>query len=110
MLTFRTRRNETLTLTYDNLNRLTAKDVPARSGLATTHTRDGYYLYDLFGNIISARFDSHSGEGLSFNYNALGQLVSANSTMGGTSRSLSYLYDAAGPGEAKFRDFRFTAL
>jgi RHS repeat-associated protein len=96
VLTFRTRRNETLTLAYDNLNRLTTKLVPNRSGLATTHTRNVYFGYDLMGNMTSARFDSAGGEGIVNAYNALGQLTSTTNTMDGASRTLSYLYDVAG--------------
>ena len=94
--TFRTRRAETIQLTYDNLNRLVTKVVPERSGLATTHTRDVYFGYDLFGDRIYARFDSVSGEGITNAFNALGQLTSTTNNMDGTSRTLSYLYDAAG--------------
>src|SRR5690606_804902 len=72
---FRTRRAETLTLTYDNLGRLIVKDVPTRSGLAATHTRDVYFGYDLLGNLAHARFDSASGEGVTNAFNALGQLT-----------------------------------
>jgi RHS repeat-associated protein len=93
---FRTRRGETLTMTYDNLNRMTVKDVPTRSGLATTHTRDVYFGYDLFGGMTYARFDSTSGEGIANAFDALGQLTSSTSNMDGVSRTLSYLYDVAG--------------
>jgi len=94
--TFRTRRGETLTLTYDNLNRLTLKDVPTRSGLATTHTRDVYFGYDLFGDMTYARFDSASGEGITNAFNALGEVTGTTTNMDSTSRALTYLYDVAG--------------
>jgi RHS repeat-associated protein len=94
--TFRTRRAETIQLTYDNLDRLVTKLVPERSGLAATHTRDVYFGYDLFGNMTYARFDSASGEGIANAFNALGQLTSATNNMDSTSRTLSYLYDVAG--------------
>lgn len=93
---FRTRRGETLTMAYDNLGRMISKEVPARTGLATTHTRDVYYGYDLFGALSYARFDSAAGEGITNAYDALGQLTSTTITMDGVSRALSYLYDVAG--------------
>ena len=93
---FRTRRGETLSLTYDNLNRLVTKVVPERSGLATTHTRDVYFGYDLTGNMTYARFDSTSGEGITNAFNALGQLTGTTTNMDGVSRALSYQYDVAG--------------
>jgi RHS repeat-associated protein len=92
---FRTRRNETIALTYDNLNRLTLKDVPTRSGLATTHTRDVHYAYDLFGNLTSARFDSTSGEGILFTYDALGRQLTETQSLDGASRTLTSGYDLA---------------
>jgi RHS repeat-associated protein len=94
--TFRTRRDETIQLTYDALDRLVTKVVPERSGLAATHTRDAYFGYDLFGDMTYARFDSASGEGIANAFDALGQLASTTNTMDGASRTLSYLYDVAG--------------
>jgi len=96
ILTHRTRRNETFTYAYDNLGRVTSKLVPNRTGLATTHTRDIYYGYDLTGALTYANFDSAAGEGLSFTYNALGQLVTATTDLDSQSRTLSYQYDVAG--------------
>ena len=94
--TFRSRANETFTFAYDGLNRVKSVDVPTRSGLATTHTRDVYYGYDLFSNMESARFDSTSGEGIINTWNALGQLVQSENTMDATNVAVSYLYDASG--------------
>jgi RHS repeat-associated protein len=91
---FRTRRNETITLTYDNLGRLTRKEVPPRTGLASTHTRNVHYGYDLLGNLEYARFGSASGDGITFNYDALGRQLSETQTFGGTARTVSSLYDA----------------
>ncbi len=70
--------------------------MPTRSGLAATHTRDVYYGYDLLGGLTYANFDSPTGEGLSFTYDALGQLVSATTNLDSQSRTLAYQYDAAG--------------
>lgn len=96
ILTFRTRRGETLSLSYDKLDRLVTKVVPERSGLAATHTRDVYYGYDLPGNMTYARFDSAVGEGITNTFDAFGQLVSTTNNMDGSSRTLGYQYDAAG--------------
>jgi RHS repeat-associated protein len=95
VLTFRTRRAETLTMSYDRLNRLISKVVPARSGLSTTHTRNVYYDYDLFGNLIKARFDSLTGEGVTAAYDGLGRLTGETLTMNGSTRTVGSGYDAA---------------
>ncbi len=92
----KSRRNEHIAFTYDNLGRLTRKNVPNRTGLSTTHTRDVYYGYDLTGALTYANFSSPAGEGLSFTYDALGQLVSATTDLDSQSRTLSYQYDDAG--------------
>jgi YD repeat-containing protein len=54
----RKRDGSVLAYQYDNLNRMTVKIVPERSGLNPTHTRDIYYAYDNRGLQLSARFDS----------------------------------------------------
>ena len=83
-------------MNYDNLDRLTSKIVPARSGLSSTHTRNVYFAYDLFGNLTDARFDSLSGEGVIVNYDGLGRPASETSTMNGATRTVSSSYDTAG--------------
>jgi RHS repeat-associated protein len=90
--TRRTRANETIGYAYDNLNRLTVKTVPERSGLDGTHTRDVYYGYDLLGRMTYARFDSVSGDGVTNAYDGFGRLASSTMAMGGFSRQLSSLY------------------
>lgn len=95
VLTFRTRRGETLTMAYDNLNRITSKIVPARAGLAATHTRSVYFAYDLFGNMTNARFDSQSGEGVGLAYDGLGRVTAETLTMDGVTRSIGSGYSAA---------------
>ncbi len=88
--------------TYDNLGRMTAKDVPARTlpgsstTLAATHTRDVFYAYDLTGNQTAARFDSLSGEGVTNTYDGFGRLASATLAMDGKSWPLAYQYDRDG--------------
>jgi RHS repeat-associated protein len=96
ILTHRTRRNETITYTYDNLGRVTSKLVPNRSGLSTTHTRNIYYTYDLASALTSARFDSTSGEGITFAYDGLGRLSSTTQALDGASRTISNTFDGAG--------------
>lgn len=93
--TFTTRAGLPFDLAYDNLNRLTVKTVPQRSGLSTTHTRDVYYAYDLFGDLTAARFDSAGGEGITFAYDGLGRKTYETNTMDGVSRSVGSAYDAA---------------
>lgn len=100
---FTTRAGETFDFTYDNLGRLTEVDVPTRSGLASTHSRDVFYSYDLMGNMTHAYFDCHAGssacsteEGITNTYNALGQLLSSANNMDGVTRIISYGYDVAG--------------
>jgi RHS repeat-associated protein len=73
---------------YDNLNRLIGKDVPGTSA-------DVGYAYDNFGQMTAATFFA-SGQGIANAWDALGRLTSTTSTMGGTSRELSYGYDDAG--------------
>ena len=93
---FRTRAGEVFDFAYDNFGRLMQLDVPTRSGLASTHTRDVFYAYYLMGNLTQTRFDSHSGEGILANYNAMGQQLSSSNNMDGATRMISYNYDAAG--------------
>lgn len=96
ILTSRNRAGETMTFGYDNLGRLTSKQLPARPGLAATYRRPVFLSYDLAGNLTSARFDSATGEGLTYTFNALGQVTSAVQALDGQSRTISYQYDTAG--------------
>jgi RHS repeat-associated protein len=91
---FRKRDGSTLTYGYDALNRMTVKIVPERAGLAAAHTRDVFYAYDNRGLQTEARFDSPAGEGVSQAWDGFGRLASSTTSMGGTARTLSYLYDA----------------
>lgn len=103
-LTLRKRDGRTLTYTYDALNRVGSKAVPdacvanyACTDVPASATRDVYYSYDLRGLQTAARFDSLSGpDGVTSAYDGLGRLVSSTTSIGGISRSLSYLYDASG--------------
>lgn len=99
----RKRDGRVLTFTYDALNRMTVKTVPdgcapIQVGTCTpaSATHEVYYGYDNFGQLLYARFDSASGEGVTSSYDGLGRLTSATTTMGGVSRTLAYQHDAAG--------------
>jgi RHS repeat-associated protein len=95
-LTLRKRDGLTLSYTYDNLNRVTRKTVPARSGLSSTHTRDVFYGYDYKDLQLYARFDSTAGEGISNVYDGYGRLSTSTINMDGDVRTLSYGYDIGG--------------
>lgn len=92
----RKRDGRVITYTYDALNRMSSKVIPDGSGLPASATRDVYYGYDLSGVQLYARFDSASGEGVSSIYDALGRQLSSTTTMGGTSRTLSFEYFQSG--------------
>jgi len=83
----------TIGYTYDNLNRLILKTVPERPGLAATHTRDVHYGYDLRNAPLYARFDSPTGEGVTYGYDGFGRQVSSWLLMDGVSRGLGRIYD-----------------
>ena len=81
---------------YDNLNRMTRKIVPERSGLDPSYTRDVYYGYDLRDQQLYARFDSASGPGIVNVYDAFGRLASTTTNVVGGARTLAYQYDSGG--------------
>jgi RHS repeat-associated protein len=85
-----------ITYHYDALNRMTAKIVPDRPGLAPAHERDIYYGYDLRNLQLYARFDSAAGEGITNVYDGFGRLSSSTTNMGGATRMLGYTWDANG--------------
>lgn len=92
----RKRDGSTFAFTYDNLNQMTRKTVPERTGLAATNTRDVFYQYDIRGLQTRARFDSIDGEGLTTAYDQYGRVISNSQTMDGAVRTLGYGYDVAG--------------
>ncbi|WP_123639971.1 hypothetical protein [Tsuneonella flava] len=92
----RTRRRVLHPRALDALDRLTRKVVPERSGLSSTHTRDVYYGYDLMGRPLYARFDSASGDGISFAYDVLGRMTSTTQAMDGVSRAIASAFNTAG--------------
>lgn len=93
-LSLRKRDGSTISFGYDNLNRVTTKGVPTSASGApgyTVHTG-----YDVAGLQTDARFGSLSGPGIANQYDNLGRLKLTTNSTGGTSRTLSYLYDSAG--------------
>ncbi|WP_430445273.1 RHS repeat domain-containing protein [Sphingorhabdus contaminans] len=94
----RKRDGSMLTYQYDALGRNTVKIVPERAGLATTHSRDIYYGYDLRGLQLFARFDGAAtgNEGLTTAYDGFGRMLSSTLLMDTVSRQVSYQFDKNG--------------
>lgn len=84
----RKRNGATITHTYDNNNRLIKKDLSNN-----TYSSDVFYNYDLRGLTLYSRFGSDSGQGVTNTFDGFGNLSSASINVGGTTRTLSYLYD-----------------
>jgi RHS repeat-associated protein len=96
-LTLRKRDASVITYTYDNLNRLTKKDLPnSRPELPSTHRRDVYYGYDLRGLQTFARFNSTSGVGITYSYDGFGRPISESQNSDGVTRNVTSLYDKNG--------------
>jgi len=92
--TWRRRSGQSITYTYDKLNRQVIADVPAHpSGAYNATEKDVYTTYDLMGRVKKKAFASYTGQGNSYTYNALGWLATATDM---NNRSISYLYNAAG--------------
>ncbi|MEA3063413.1 MAG: hypothetical protein QOJ94_3194 [Sphingomonadales bacterium] len=89
----RLRDTHSISYTYDALNRLTVKSVPASPGGASAYSV--YYGYELGGPMTYGRFSSTSGSGVTNTYDALGRLVSSATNMDGATRTLTSTYDAA---------------
>ncbi|WP_230781775.1 RHS repeat-associated core domain-containing protein [Sphingomonas sp. Leaf37] len=87
----RKRDGRTISYAYDALNRVTAKTYPQGGA------RGVYYAYDLRGLQTAARYDGPGGgDAVTTGYTGFGEIASSTTAMGGTSRTLSYLYDADG--------------
>lgn len=86
ILTYTHRAGQLIGFSYDALNRVTHKGGPIA---------DRDYSYDNLGRLLSATF-STGGQGVMNAYDALSRVTSTTSTVGGTSRTLSYQYDLAG--------------
>jgi len=93
---FRNRMGESFAFEYDDLGRTTKTTVPERAGLAATHTRDIFYSYNVASDLLSARFDSTSGPGSVFTYDAFGRPLTDTNSMFSPSQALSFGYDVAG--------------
>jgi YD repeat-containing protein len=92
----RKRDGSILSFQYDAANRMSAKIVPERSGLAAAQTRDVYYLYDNRGLQVRARFDAPNGEGVTTDYDGFGRAVSSTLSLGGAVRTLTSYFDREG--------------
>ena len=80
----RKRNSQTVTLTYDNLNRLVSRGYPSAADNVS-------FAYDLLGRRIAAGF-ANGSDGITNIYDNAGRLT--NTTAGG--RTLSFQYDGAG--------------
>ena len=94
----RKRDASTLTYSYDGLNRLLVKTVPARANLTAAQTRNVYHGYDLMGRQLYTRFDSagSTSDGITNSYNGFGELLTSTLKMGTFSKTLYSSYDGAG--------------
>jgi len=79
---------ELVTLTYDNNNRVIFK-----SYTNTVNQQNVSYDYDLRGLLVSVRFGSDTGQGITTTYDGFGNVATSTNTMGGVSRTLNYAYD-----------------
>ncbi|ABI75745.1 putative wall-associated protein [Hyphomonas neptunium ATCC 15444] len=85
----RKRDGQTISFTFDALNRLSNKNVPGTVG-------DVHYGYDLRGLLLYERFGSVAGQGITTVYDGLGRATSSSTNLGGVALILSYQYDANG--------------
>lgn len=86
----RKRDARTIGYSYDAINRMSLKDIPG--GTST----DVYYSYDPRGLQLTAKFVSASGLGITNGYDKAGRLTSSANSLSGTTRTLTYQYDANG--------------
>ncbi|UZJ43436.1 hypothetical protein OOT55_12315 [Marinimicrobium sp. C6131] len=75
---------------YDRLNRVISKTFPASS------TENVYYGYNLQGLEVYARYQGHSGPGVSRVYDGFGNVTEERNNSYGTNYTLSYQYDKHG--------------
>ncbi len=85
VVSLRARNAQTTTYQFDDLNRITLKDLPGGT------SEDIYLSYDNHDRRLSARFASTSGAGVIDTHDGFGRL-GTRATFG---RTLTYLYDAA---------------
>ncbi|HEX8586284.1 MAG TPA: RHS repeat-associated core domain-containing protein [Allosphingosinicella sp.] len=86
----RKRDGAVISFTYDAADRVVLKDLP------NTTSGDVYYGYDARDLELYARFGSHSGPGVTNQYDALERRVSTTANTGGVSRTIGFQYDSAG--------------
>ena len=79
------RDNQVILYQYDNLNRLTFKDVPGTAN-------DVYSDYDRAGRILYARFGSTSGSGIEYGYDSAKRMTSETSF----GRAMTFGFDVSG--------------
>jgi len=87
-------RSVTISYSYDALNHITLKQAPASTTGAAAYSV--YYGYDNRGLQLYARFGSSTGQGITTSYDNIGRPSSSANNVGGTSRSLTYQFDADG--------------
>ncbi len=85
-----TRDSQTISYSYDNLNRLTLKQWPSSWVVSI------YYGYDLRNLRLYANYSSATGHGVSNTYDGFGHVSSETMNLSGTARQISYQYDADG--------------
>jgi RHS repeat-associated protein len=86
----RKRDGQSITYTYDSLNRRRSELYPSGT------IANIYYGFDLRGAQLYARLNSSGGSGLTFGYDGFGRQLSSSDNTLGVTRSLSYQYDADG--------------
>ncbi|MBI3346936.1 MAG: hypothetical protein HY020_06960 [Burkholderiales bacterium] len=86
----RKRDSRVITYDYDALNRVRSQSHPAGT------VRNLFFGYDLRGLQEYARFDSHTGEGVTVSYDGYGKPLAAVTNLNGVSRSLTYTHDLEG--------------
>jgi RHS repeat-associated protein len=86
----RKRDGNTITYSYDNLNRVTQKHFQVSTN------QDVFYGYDLRNLQLYARYAAATGNGITTEYNGFGGVSNSTVNLDGTARRLSHLYDAEG--------------
>jgi RHS repeat-associated protein len=89
--TDRKRNGAVITYTNDANNRPIVKDLSDN-----TYSHDVSFNYDLRGVMLSARFDSDSGQGESYSPDEFGAVLTRQNNVGGTNYIVGYGYDADG--------------